>query len=259
MGRVTYGGPMIVKRILSVKHEGVEYRCKERTGGGSMSRSHWLSRNGQSLDDPTAMKCLARDQANEAARTAEMNQEKERAALLAELYPPEPEPAEPPERVLMRSLEEAIKGAVLPGETAAAAVDRLAAVAARLDKGVIMRADSNERALDDIRDLLLLDPCAGNAIILEHLLVALPLSEWVRNGFVWSRMLASGKCVYQVWYKEHGEESWWERKSTLRGTQQDKYQSAADAMRMADAEHAELVRRCAARRAWQNAPEAEEK
>lgn len=122
-----------------------------------------------------------------------------------------------------------------------------------------MRADSNERALDDIRDLLLLDPCAGNAIILEHLLVALPLSEWVRNGFVWSRMLASGKCVYQVWYKEHGEESWWERKSTLRGTQQDKYQSAADAMRMADAEHAELVRRCAARRAWQNAPEAEEK
>lgn len=255
MGWVTYGETTVHTQILSVTYEGVEYRCKERMtrkseGGRIIRRSLWLSRDGQFLDDLTAMERLAsvaRTRAVASAREAEV---KERAALLAELYP-SPEPA-PLERTAMKEpmqeLLDAIIAAQSDDETLTEAIERLAAVA---DKGIIARADSNERALADIRALLLLEP-GWNA--LEHLLAMVPLSEWIREGLVWYRMLTSGKRVYEVWSVER---SYYKRSSCLRGTQQDKYQSAVDAMRASDAEHAEVVRICAARRAARSAPEAE--
>lgn len=80
---------MVNAKILSVVHEGVEYRCKEVVGHSGFYRSQWLSEKGEMIEDSIASKALAA----EAVRMAEVIRKNEREALLAELYPPPSGPA----------------------------------------------------------------------------------------------------------------------------------------------------------------------
>lgn len=138
----------------------------------------------------------------------------------------------PPPTVSMRSLEAAINGAILPGETAAEAIDRLASVAACLDKGAIVRSAENEDTLSTIRDLLMLDDHAAGDVIVERLLALLPKSLWTYDQRGWYReIIGSGKRVLQVYRNDDREGTPWKRSSYLHGEHPDSYGSAWEAMK----------------------------
>lgn len=159
---------------------------------------------------------------------------------------------EPPPTVSLRSLEAAVNGAILPGETAAEAIDRLASVAACLDKGAIVRAidrlasvaacldnkgaivraAENEDTLSTIRDLLMVDDHAAGDVIVERLLALLPKSLWTYGQRGWYRdIIGSGKRVLQVYRNDDREGTPWKRSSYLHGEHPDSYGSAWEAMK----------------------------
>lgn len=138
----------------------------------------------------------------------------------------------PSPTVSLKSLEAAVNGAIWPGETAAEAIDRLASVAARFDRGVIVRAAENEDTLSTIRDLLGLEDHATGDVIVERLLALLPQSSWTReDNNCWYRTLGSGKRVAQVYRNDDRDGTPWKRSSYLHGEHTDSYGNAWEAMK----------------------------
>ena len=136
----------------------------------------------------------------------------------------------------LKNLEAAINGAIMPGETAAAAIERLASVAARLDnKGVIIGAAEDAQTLREIRDLLGLGDHAAGPAIIARMLELLPQSWWTRgDNNSWYRALGSGKRVAQVYRPNDSIETPWRRSTYLDGEHAGRYASASEAMKAAD-------------------------